>query len=271
MLYAFEKLATFLTRNGYPKAIQRGIQIIKRDLTQEEHAGNLDFKENGIYLKLNNEEYKGYMYLKYPNIAKFGIPKFHITNCKTILEQRTTGRFDGRYFWHNSKTVTIEDRENKQVHKDLNLTLCGNCERLSSIDKYKNTEGFFSLLDKQEILETTKVIQLDMFGRPLDWDLVSKEYRKEQNYTCEKCGFGGDMLESRKDREFIHTDHIVAWELANMRRNNLQCLCILCHSQKDDLHKANFSKPGMKKRIQRFLDKYRAKLIEIGNVYIQKN
>jgi hypothetical protein len=268
MLYTFERLATFLTQGGYPDANQRGVQIIRRDLTQEEQAGNLDFRDDGIYLKVNGQEYKGYMYLKYPNVARFGLPKFHITNCKTILEQRTTGRFDGRYFWHNSKTVTIEDRANGQVHEHVNLSLCGNCERQSSIDEYSDTEGFFSLLDQQEVEETTREIQLDIFGRPLEWDNISKEYRKEQSYTCENCGFGGEMLESRKDREFIHTDHIVAWELANMRRNNLQCLCILCHSQKDDVHKTNFSKPGMKKRIQRFLYKYRAKLIELENEYI---
>lgn len=268
MLYTFEQLATFLTQGGYPDANQRGVQIIRRDLTQEEQAGNLDFKDDGIYLNVNGQEYKGYMYLKYPNVARFGLPKFHITNCKTILEQRATGGFDGRYFWHNSKTVSIEDRANGQVHEDVNLTFCGNCERKTSIDEYSDTEGFFSLLDQQEIEETTREIQLDMFGRPLDWDSISKEYRQEQNYTCENCGFGGEMLESRKDREFIHTDHIVAWELANMRRHNLKCLCILCHSQKDEVHKANFSKPGMKKRIQRFLDKYRAKLIELENEYI---
>ena len=61
MLYTFERLATFLTQRGYPDANQRGIQIIKRDLTQEEQAGNLDFRDDGIYLKVNGQEYKGYM------------------------------------------------------------------------------------------------------------------------------------------------------------------------------------------------------------------
>jgi hypothetical protein len=184
------------------------------------------------------------------------------------LDQRANGRFDGRYFWHNSKTVTIEDRANGEVHEDVILELCGNCERQSSIDDYSDTEGFFSSLDQQEIEDTSREIQLDMFGRPLDWEKISKEYRQEQNYTCEKCGFGGEMLASRKDREFIHTDHIVAWELANMRRNNLQCLCILCHSQKDEVHRQNFLKPGMQKRIKRFIGKYRVKLNELGNEYI---
>lgn len=267
MLYVFEQLAEFLTQSGFPDAAQRGIQIIRRDFTQEEQAGNLDFRADGIYLNVNGHDYMGYMYLKYPNVARFGFPKFHITNCKTVLEQRSTGNFDGRYFWHNSSTVTIEDRTNGQVHENINLQLCGNCERQTRMS-YTDTQGFFSLLDEQEAEEATREIQLDMFGRPLDWEKISKEYRQEQNYTCEICGFGGEMLESRKDKEFIHTDHIIAWELANMRRNNLQCLCILCHSQKDEIHRLNFSKPGMQKRLQRFMDKYKNKLEELGNEYI---
>ena len=105
-------------------------------------------------------------------------------------------------------------------------------------------------------------------GRPLDWDNVSKAYRLEKNYTCEKCGFGGDTLQSKADREFIHTDHKKAWQLVNMTRSNLQCLCILCHSQKDDLHRANFTKKGMQTRLKRFMEKYRSKLLEISNPYM---
>ena len=269
MLYKFENLAILLTQLGFPDVNQRGIQIIKRDLTQEEQAGNLDFRNDGIYLNLNGQEYKGYMYLKFADVARFGFPKFHITNCKTILEQRETGRFNDRYFWHNSRTVTIEDRANGHLYESVNLTLCGNCARQSSIDQYSNTEGFYSLLDQQEVNDVPMEIQLDMFGRPLNWDEISKEYKREKNYTCEKCGFGGDMLETILDREFIHTDHIIAWELTNMKRNNLQCLCILCHSQKDDLHQLNFAKIGMKKRLFRFIERYKLKLRQIDNPYIE--
>lgn len=267
MLYIFKELSSYLDENGFPPANQRWVQIVKRDLTKEEQAGNLNFKEDGIYLKINGKEYKGYMYLKYPNVERFGMPKYHITNCRAIVGQRERGNFDNNYFWHNSKTVTIEDRVNGQIYDDINLVLCGNCQQLSQIDQYSDTMGFFDLLDLQEIEDTKLEIQLDMFGRPLDWDQLSKEYRQEMNYTCEKCGFGGEMLESKKDREFIHTDHIVAWQLTNMKRENLQCLCILCHSEKDDLHRKNFSKPGMQKRIKRFLDKYREQLIRVGNDY----
>jgi 5-methylcytosine-specific restriction endonuclease McrA len=270
VLYTFKRLARFLTQKGYADANQRGVQIIRRDLTLEEQAGNIEFKDDGIYLTINGQEYKGYMYIKNPFIVNYGnkFPKFHITNCEVIQEQKAKGKFAQKYYWHNSNLVDLTDTQTGEQFNQVSLELCSKCKAQSDIREYSNTQGFFSLLDQQEIEETTREIQLDMRGRPLDWDSISKEYRQEQNYTCENCGFGGEMLESRKDREFIHTDHIVAWELENMRRKNLECLCILCHSQKDEVHKKNFSKPGMQKRLKRFIDKYGKKLKEIGNPYI---
>jgi hypothetical protein len=155
-----------------------------------------------------------------------------------------------------------------QSLRNQNLQLCNFCRRESQIAEYDDTRGFHDLLDQQELLETTTELELDMLGRPLECDKITRAYRKEKNYTCEKCGFGGEMLLNNADKEFIHADHIIAWELANMRRNNLQCLCLLCHSQKDELHRRNFSKPGMQKRIKRFVEKYGQKLLEIGNPYI---
>ena len=150
MLYTFSNLAQRLSQLGYPEPTESGFRVIRRDLTQEEQAGNIDFREDGIYLTIDGQEYNGYMYLKYPDVARFGFPKFHITNCQTVLGQRNRGQFDGRYFWHNSNTVTIEDRANGQVHENINLDLCGYCRNQSSIRDYSDTEGFFSLLDQQE-------------------------------------------------------------------------------------------------------------------------
>lgn len=268
MLYTFSNLAQRLTQLGFLEATESKFRVIKRDLTEEVNAGNIDFKNDGIYLTIDGKEYKGYMYLKLPDIQQYGIPKFHITNCQTVLGQRNRGQFDGRYFWHNSNTVTLTDRATRKKHENVNLDLCGYCRNQADNVNYGDTEGFFNELDQQEFIDTTSEIELDMFGRPLNWDKISKEYRKEKNYTCEKCGFGGEMLENTRDREFLHTDHIVAWELANMKRNNLQCLCILCHSQKDEVHRQNFSKSGMQKRLKRFIDIYRKQLTELGNEYL---
>ena len=49
MLYTFENLAARLTELGYPEATESGFRVIRRDLTQEEQAGNIDFRDDGIY------------------------------------------------------------------------------------------------------------------------------------------------------------------------------------------------------------------------------
>ena len=90
----------------------------------------------------------------------------------------------------------------------------------------------------------------------------------EINYTCAKCGFGGNMLRNKLDRKFFHTHHKIAWELTNTKRENLQCLCILCHSNIDDIHKINFNNPKMHTIITEFKEKYRAELKKCGNRYI---
>jgi hypothetical protein len=57
-----------------------------------------------------------------------------------------------------------------------------------------------------------------------------------------------------------------------MRRNNLQCLCLLCHSQKDELHRRNFSKRSFvlfvdKKSVVLFATNFSKTLIQSGQVH----
>ena len=241
MLYTFNKLADKLTQLGYPEATESGFRVIKRDLTQEEKAGNVDFRHDGVYLKVDGQEYKGYMYLKYADISRFGLPKFHITTCQTILEQRASGRFDGRYFWHNSNTVSIENRANGKIHENVNLGLCNYCRNQSSISEYLNTEGFFNLLDKQEQEDINKEYEVDIFGYTTDWQKISREYRLEKDYTCEQCGI---IIEIPGDRRYLHVHHKNGNKLIN-KRSNLECLCVLCHSHKDKTHEHNFERKRM--------------------------
>ncbi len=264
MLYIFSNLAQWLTQLGFPEATETGFRVIRRDLTQEEQAGNVEFKEDGINLTIDGREYKGYMYLKYPNVNRFGLPKFHITNCQTVLDQRQSGRFDGRYFWHNSNTVTIEDRANGQVHENVNLRLCNYCRQQSDISEYSDTEGFFSLLDQQEQEEFNQEFEVDIFGYTLDWQQISREFRKEKEYTCESCNL---KIEKPCDRRFIHVHHKSGNKLNN-RRNNLECVCVLCHAHKDTTHEHNFVRRRMQAEIKAFTTKYRTELIRLGNPFI---
>lgn len=262
MLYTFSNLAHRLSQLGYPEPTETGFRVIRRDLTQEEQAGNIKFREDGIYLTIDGQEYKGYMYLKYPDVERFGFPKFHITNCQTVLGQRKRLQFDGRYFWHNSNTVTIEDRVNGDVHENINLDLCSYCLNQSSKTDYSNTEGFFSLLDQQE--DINQEVEVDIFGYTLDWQKLSREYRKEKEYTCESCGI---KVEEPSDKRFIHVHHKSGNKLNN-RRNNLECVCVLCHANKDSTHVKNFERRRMQADIRAFIEKYREQLEELGNEYL---
>lgn len=264
MLYAFSNLAQRLSQLGYPEPTESGFRVIRRDLTQEEQAGNIDFREDGIYLTIDEQEYKGYMYLKYPDVSRFGFPKFHITNCQTVIGQRNRGQFDGRYFWHNSNTVTIEDRTNGQVYENINLDLCSFCRSQSSITDYSDTQVFFSLLDQQAQEDISQDVEVDIFGYTLDWQQISREFRKEKEYTCESCGI---KVDEPSDRRFIHVHHKSGNKLNN-RRNNLECVCVLCHANKDATHEQNFEGRRMQAEIRAFTEKYREQLEELGNEYL---
>lgn len=264
MLYTFTNLAQKLTQLGYPEGTESGFRVIKRDLTHEERAGNIDFRQDGVYLKIDGQEYKGYMYLKYADISRYGFPKFHVTNCRTILDQRASGRFDGRYFWHNSNSVSIEDRSNGEIHENVNLGLCNYCRNQSSISDYLDTEGFFSLLDLQEQEDLNQEYEVDIFGYTLDWQKISREYKREKDCTCESCQI---KIVIPADMRYMHTHHKNG-DKVNNRRNNLECLCILCHSFKDQTHIENFERRRMKAEIRAFIEKYRTELQHLGNPFI---
>lgn len=264
MLYNFEHLARHLTELGYPSADVGNARIARRDLTMEEKAGNVAFKEDGIYLTINGTELKGYMHLKDADVVQYGLPKFHIANCKTVQEQRATGRFDGRYIWSNSAVVEIIDRQTRSTQKDVKLSLCFNCQRLLHNNRYSDTEGFYNLLDSLEQHIPAQEIQLDILGYTYNWKQISSQYKKERNYTCEKCGIR--MVHS-PDKRYMHTHHRNG-DKTNNARSNLQALCVLCHSHNDAAHLQNFHKKRMQRELAGFIKKYDAELKLIGNEYI---
>ncbi|TCJ17066.1 HNH endonuclease [Flaviaesturariibacter flavus] len=254
-LYAFENLALKLTELGYPDVETSSVRIMRRDLTSEERAGNLNFDVDGIYFTIDGQTYKGYMYLKFPDIIRYGLPKFHITNCATIDKQRANGSFDGRYFWHNSNVVSLEDRSTHQVFEEVELSLCGNCRQQAGVQEFTTTGGFFDL-NYEEETTLNQDVEVDLFGYVLNWEKISRAYRQAKEYTCESCGL---QITVAADKRFIQTHHRDGNKLNNAPLN-LQCLCVLCHSQVDQRHEENFRRRRSQKEIENFVNKYREQL-----------
>ena len=65
----------------------------------------------------------------------------------------------------------------------------------------------------------------------------------------------------------MHTHHKNGNKLIN-RKENLECLCVLCHANTDENHKQNFDKNRMQIELTSFVEKYRQQLTEIVNKYI---
>ncbi|MCC9063648.1 hypothetical protein [Flavobacterium piscisymbiosum] len=263
-LYDFKKLSEKLDLLKYSKVTESRFEIVRKDFSEEERRGNITFKEDGIYLMINGIEHKGYMYIKKADVVRFGQPKFHITNCSVIQDQKNKGYFNGHYFWHNSNTVTIEDRNTHEMYENININLCSRCSDQANIENYRSTQGFFDLLDIQDN-DPINNAELDMFGYVKDWRQISKKFRIENEFTCDICTI---KIENRVDQRFIQVHHRNGNKLIN-KRDNLQCLCTLCHSNIDEIHIANFQKKRSIREIETFVEKYKEELISINNPYIE--
>lgn len=266
MLYSFSNLSQKLTELGYPEATESGFRSIRVDFNAETfkkavREGKIRFSDDGIYLTYEGKEWKGYMYMPTYYVKRYGsFPRFHLTRCDTI-ENLFSGGFGSLYKWSNNKLNDIIDRENNQLHKDQKLQLCNHCQE--KINDIIDTEDFFETLETEEVPEIVDV-EVDIFGYTLNWEKISRAYRKEKEYTCEKCGI---KIENSYDKRFIHTHHKNGNKLIN-RKDNLECLCVLCHANTDERHEQNFDKKRMQSEVKTFVDKYRQQLKEIGNEYI---
>ena len=261
-------LSLFLTERGYEKSEVRPFQIIRVDLHSEEKANNIIFRKDGVYLMRDGIEYRGYMYLKRYWIERFDkFPKFHITKCTTVLE--IDKRID--FVWHNSNEAEIQDRSSGKLYKK-NLDLCGNCKS-ETLTKIDNTQDFFDSLDKEEKREEKKKepVLVDLNGYVKGWEGkngISNTYKKSKNYTCERCKIS---IPEGYDQRFIHSDHKDGNKQNNPKDgSNFECLCILCHCYKDELHKKNFGRRRMKRELKTFIDNYRNVLIRNGNSYLKQ-
>lgn len=276
-LTKFHKTHEYLDEIGIPRLDKYSNNVIvdRIDFTEQENDGSLEWREDGVYIKVKGKHQRGFMFNKDYKVSEYGNPKFHLFECSVIegfIEQGILSRY---YFYSNSDLVTVTQRGTKIEYKNQKLSLCSKCSGMLSernLDYIGNTEDFHNLLDLNdtEIENSNEEIETDIFNRPLNWRSISRAYRLEQNYTCEECGFGGDDLENNYDKRYIHAHHIDGYALLNTHRSNLKSVCVLCHYNQDEHHKSNFEKPRMKKELDNFINKYKTKLIERNNPYINK-
>ncbi|AIL32427.1 HNH endonuclease [Basilea psittacipulmonis] len=254
-LYQFSKLEQWLNKQNFPQLSD--YNQITVDFEKVYKKGRISFEsqirpdEEGIFLRYLDKEYPGFMYIKEAFInyeGKFQFPKFHIYKCKTIQSFIDKGNFHQRYVFSTSNICDLIDKTTHQVFKNVTLELCHYCRTFSENSNFKEvktTQDFVELLKKYSIDTELKV---DVFGYVFRWDKVSQAFRESVDYTCAKCGLKPN---NPRDRYFWHVDHIDGDKLNN-QASNLQCLCIACHSKKDNAHRKQFSTLRMQKLLEDF-------------------
>ncbi|MDC6350465.1 HNH endonuclease signature motif containing protein [Zeaxanthinibacter sp. PT1] len=272
-IYKFTNLDKFLDERGYPKVqIGSGYRLIKGvDFEKAFREGSIEFREDGIYLDYEGTQYRGYMFISHAYVRYNGgpkeLPKFHLIKCTTIQSFIQDGRFKKRYEWSNAAKNDIRDIQSDELYKDETLELCANCRRqiaaLENDEDIYDTKDFNLLIEKLE--EESEGIEVDIFGYPKDHNRISKLYRTSRKFTCESCGI---TPRSIMDRRYWHTHHINGDKTDN-RYDNLECLCVLCHANKDHHHQQNFSSSRMKGEIHHFIARYQRELEELKNSYLE--
>jgi hypothetical protein len=249
-LYNFEKLDSFLTDLGFPHVKESRFKIFRKDFTEEAAKGTLKYKDGKFYLIENGIESLAYFYIKNPDILRYKLPKFHITECKTIVTYKSNNNFDGHYYLSNNNVVDLIDRQTKKEHKDQKLELCKFCQQIFP-EEAMDTQDFFDRLIKDEMKEVDNQV-VDIFGYTSNWHQISRTFRKIHNHTCHKCNV---QMKTASDFRFIHVHHKNG-NKRNINESNLECLCIRCHSRVDQMHLTNFQNPRLSAELENFNEKY---------------
>lgn len=257
-IYDFNKFKAALERLGYTIGEAKPytpLEVAEVNLSNIQ-SGEVEITDEGIFYVNPNTSNKQqiFLYMRNYNMADWGKPRFHITNCTTLQELGTK-----RYRRANTGTVIVYDTSQERDVEVSGLPLCKNCLRIIRAARQLDYGSDMTSDEFEQILreagedtENDQEPDTDLEGYTWKWQKISEACRTKRNYTCENCGF---HPESRMDRQFIHVHHKDGRK-TNNRESNLQCLCIACHSNVNPTHQENFSKGANRVMLDSFKKKY---------------
>lgn len=171
--------------------------------------------------------------------------KFHICSCKTIEEMMNANRFaryvvstrnDGMFVIN---TYDIEGGNRIENAKVVRLNVCKNClmelKYKGYCDHHKDRQIYksFSIDEffRKYASEFKKKPQYTDRDAPTNeysknFEQISYSFRDLNDWHCSNC-----QVNLRNDKNLLDTHHINGIK-SDDSLDNLQCLCIRCHSEK---------------------------------------
>lgn len=256
-IFDFAPLKAFLEKRGYTVGNRTAYEpftpedVNAADITN----GTMSFRSDGIFvIGSDGQERQVFLYKKDYHLERYGKPRFHICKCSVIDEFISIGRFKQHYVRANSEPVPVIDLDDGHKLKEINgLPLCGYCKKTLRQVNVANSTKFVELLQSVNNQVQQEDVEVDIFGYTRNWETISRAYREIHNYTCEQCGL---QITDDYDRQYIHVHHIDGNKLNN-NENNLQCLCLYCHTHVDDHHFQRLTTGANKYTYDDFIKKYK--------------
>tara|TARA_Y100000768_G_scaffold26629_1_gene17949 strand:+ start:3106 stop:4587 length:1482 start_codon:yes stop_codon:yes gene_type:complete len=262
---------------------KQGIQLTKKkDLDEiiNKVDGTLEDQNSGRKLAVYIKEWRG-SFNGRPNDK----PKFHLTNCQTLVQMRAAKRFDLRYVKTDRMDglfSVIDTLKSPKVEKEYKLRICIYCLRKlpvkyqalnlterQSAQKFSITEYFndnnnmeSSLLRK---LPSTYSKDYIPKPRPKNISRISTSYREKMNWTCEICN-----TRYKTNKRGLHTHHKDG-DPSNNNESNLIALCKKCHDQQPGHAKWSMSKVKYVPAQKKVKKPLRINVQSLKNKYERKN
>ena len=243
--FEFFEPGTRLTNKERVTLEDQGIELDSIDELRVLDDETLAYKDSRVLLHIRDvKTYHG-------RVGKRdNLPKFHVSNCRTLQEMRMKNRF-GRYVVATRDDgkflINLQNAYRSWDEKLIELDVCKYCLAHLAFDGYSlklskhnrlrifnafTLKEFFSRYPKSPIknrpAHSDRSAPLDEY--PENWSELSKKYRESVGWKCEECGID---LSIRAYRKYLHVHHINSQRNDN-RNSNLRAICIRDHAEQPD-------------------------------------